>query len=70
MQPPAGINKMKLVSLNMKEETYSALMAYKYKHSGLSIAKALEKLIVDHVAQDPELVKQANARNKSFSNNH
>jgi hypothetical protein len=60
---------MKLVSLNMKEETYSALMAYKYKHSGLSISKALEQIIIDHVAQDPELVKQATLRNQNFSNN-
>lgn len=61
---------MKLVSLNMQEQTYSALMAYKHKHAGLSISKALEKLIVDHVALDPALTKQAEARNKNFSNNH
>ena len=53
----------------MKEETYSALMAYKHKHSGLSISKALEQIIIDHVAQDPELVKQATLRNQNFSNN-
>ena len=61
---------MKLVSLNMQEQTYSALMAYKHKHAGLSISKALEKLIVDHVALDPVLARQAEARNKNFSNNH
>ena len=60
---------MKLVSLNMQEQTYSALMAYKYKHSGLSISKALEQIINDHIAQDPELVREAGKRNQSFSNN-
>ena len=54
----------------MQEETYSALMVFKHKHSGLSISKALEKLIVDHVALDPVLARQAEARNKNFSNNH
>ena len=60
---------MKLISLNMREETYSALMAYKYKHTGLSIKGAIEKIILDAVALDPALTAQASVRNKQFNHN-
>jgi hypothetical protein len=57
----------KLISLNMNDEVYSCLMAYRQRQKG-SLKDAIEAIIVDHVSLDPELSAEALRRNKNFGN--